>query len=413
MNSKVISGGTLIDGTGSDPIENAVLIIENDKITEIGRKNEISIPQDAQTIDAAGKTVMPGLIEAHVHLLGAVTMNLHDWLIDPIGLRAIRSTVEARRLLEAGYTTVRDLGSATALYLKRAINEGAVPGPRIFAAGKIINQTAGHMDAPDFPVEWLDAYGWLGQMADGPDECRKTARQQLRDGADLLKIMLTGGILSDRDQPHWPQMTVKEARVVVEEATNVNTIVAAHGQGTQGIKNGIEAGAKTIEHGIFLDDECIEMMLKHDLILVPTLSAIHNLARIGHEHGVTEFGVQKARKAAEIHFKNIQKAVAAGVNLAAGADFLGPEMCKHGDNAVELGHLVEAGLTPMQAIVAGTQNGARALGPRGQDLGTLEEGKFADLLVVDGDPLADIKMLQEVERIKVVMKGGEVVVQKV
>lgn len=412
MGMKVVVGGSLIDGTGADPIENTIIVIENERIKEIGQKTEVSIPPDAITIDAAGKTIIPGLVEAHVHLWGVVTMNPHNWLIDPIGLRAIRSTTEARRLLEAGYTSVRDMGSSTALNLKHAINEGAVPGPRIFAAGRCISQTAGHGDAHDLPMAWLIEHGWFGLMADGPDECRKAARLNLRDGADLLKIMTTGGVMSEKDHPHWPQMTVEEARVVVEEAANVNTIVATHAQGTQGIKNGIEAGVKTIEHGIFLNDECIEMMLKKDVILVPTLSVISNLARIGHEHGVPEYGVRKARETSKIHFKNVQKAVAAGVTVAAGADFLGPEMCRHGNNAIELGLLVETGLTPMEAIVAGTRNSGLALGPRGADLGTLEEGKFADLLIVKGDPLKDIQVLQEPERIKVVMKGGEVVVRK-
>ena len=412
MGMKVVVGGSLIDGTGADPIENTIIVIENERIKEIGQKTEVSIPPDAITIDAAGKTIIPGLVEAHVHLWGVVTMNPHNWLIDPIGLRAIRSTAEARRLLEAGYTSVRDMGSFTALNLKHAINEGAVPGPRIFAAGRCISQTAGHGDAHDLPMAWLIEHGWFGLMADGPDECRKAARLNLRDGADLLKIMTTGGVMSEKDHPHWPQMTVEEARAVVEEAANVNTIVATHAQGTQGIKNGIEAGVKTIEHGIFLDDECIEMMLKKDVILVPTLSVISNLARVGHEHGVPEYGVRKARETSKIHFKNVRKAVAAGVIVAAGADFLGPEMCRHGNNAIELGLLVETGLTPMEAIVAGTRNSGLALGPRGADLGTLEEGKFADLLIVKGDPLKDIQVLQEPERIKVVMKGGEVVVRK-
>ncbi|MFX0194880.1 MAG: amidohydrolase family protein [Candidatus Hodarchaeota archaeon] len=412
MDMKIVVGGTLIDGTGADPIENAVIVIENERIKEVGRKGEVSIPQGAQTIDAAGKTILPGLIEAHVHLWGAKTMNPHDWLIDPIGLCAIRSAVEAQRLLEAGYTSVRDLGSKIALDLKQAINEGSVPGPRIFAAGKCLSQTAGHGDAHDLPMTWLVEKGWFGRMADGPDEFRKAAREQLRAGADFLKVMNTGGVMSEKDHPHWPQMTVEETRAVVEEASNVNTIVATHAQGTQGIKNGIKAGVKTIEHGIFLDDECIEMMLKKDVILVPTLSVIRNLARIGHKHGVPEYGVRKAKETSEIHFKNVQKAVAAGVTVAAGADFLGPEMCKHGDNAMELGFLVEAGLTPMDAIVAGTRNSALALGPRGLDLGTLEEGKLTDLLIVDGDPLKDIQVLQEPERIKVIMKGGKVVSRK-
>ncbi|MFQ6123545.1 MAG: amidohydrolase family protein [Candidatus Heimdallarchaeota archaeon] len=407
MDLKVVFGDCLIDGTGSDPIENAVIVIENERITEVGHKNEVSIPSNAQMIE--GKTVMPGLIEAHAHLFGTLSMNPHDWLLDPVGLRAIRSTAEARRLLDAGYTAIRDLCGATILYLKHAINEGSVLGPRIFAAGRSICQTAGHGDAHDLPMTWLLEHGWFGLMADGPDECRKAARINLRDGADLLKVMTTGGIMSEKDHPIWPQMTVEEVRAVVEEADKVNTIVASHAQAPQGIQIAIKAGVKTIEHGIFLDDETIEMMLKKGVILVPTLSILSQIALIGDQHGVPKTSLHKAKEAREVHLKSIKKAVAAGVIVAAGADFLGPAMCRHGDNAMELGFLVEAGMSPMEAIVAGTRNSGLALGPRGQDLGTIEEGKLADLIVIDGNPLADINVLRETARIKVVMKGGEVV----
>ncbi|MFQ5821041.1 MAG: amidohydrolase family protein [Candidatus Heimdallarchaeota archaeon] len=410
MDSKVVIGDRLIDGTGSELIENAVIVIENERIIEIGRKDEVSIPPDAQIIE--GKTVMPGMIEAHAHLFGTLSMNPHDWLLDPIGLRAIRSSEEARRLLNAGYTSIRDLCGATILYLKHAINEGSVPGPRVYAAGRCISQTAGHADAHDIPMTWLIEHGWFGIMADGPDECRKAARINLRDGADLLKVMTTGGVMSEKDHPMWPQLTVEEVQAVVEEANKVNTIVASHAQSPIGIQIAIEAGVKTIEHGIFLDEDTIEMMLKKDVILVPTLSVLSQIALIGDQHGVPEYGIRKAKEMSEIHLKSIQKAVAAGVTIGAGADFLGPAMCRHGDNAMELGFLVEAGMTPMEAIVAGTRNSGLALGPRGQDLGTIEEGKFADLLVIDGDPLADISVLQETARIKVVMKGGDVVVRK-
>lgn len=408
----VISGGRLIDGTGRDPLENSVIVIENDKVVDVGSKNEVSIPHDAQIINADGKTVLPGLIEAHVHIRGAVTMTPHMRVIESIGLQALRGAAEVRRLLEAGFTSVRDLGSAIALDLKRAINEGAILGPRIFSCGKYISQTAGHGDAHYLPMAWLNNTGWSGRIADGPDECRAAAREQLRDGADLLKIMSTGGVMSEKDHPNWPQYTIEETKAVIEEASNVNTIVASHAQGKTGIINAIEAGVKTIEHGIFTDQECIELMLKNDIILVPTFAVLNNLARIGHLHNVPEYGLRKARETNEIHFKNIKRAAEAGIIIAAGTDFLGPELCMHGTNAIELQYLVEVGMTPMAAIVAGTRNSALALGPKGQDLGTLEEGKLADLLIVDGDPLRNIKILQEQKRIEVILIGGKVVVRK-
>lgn len=322
MTSKVVLGGRLIDGTGADPIENAVVVIEHDRITEIGGKNEVSIPNNAKIIDADGKIVLPGLIDAHVHLLGAVSMNPHDWLITPVALRAIRSVMEAQRLIEAGFTSVRDVGSVTTIFLKNAINEGSVSGPRIFAAGKMIGQTAGHADVHDVPMRWLIEHGWDGCMADGVSECRKAAREQFRDGADFLKVMTTGGVMSEKDHPTSSQMTVDEVRAVVEEATNVNTIVATHAMGSQGIQNALEAGVKTVEHGDFLNDELIEMFLKQDVILVPTFAIGHQLLTVGAQHGVPEHNLQKLRDVSEIHLKSVQSAIEAGVIIAAGSDFL-------------------------------------------------------------------------------------------
>jgi imidazolonepropionase-like amidohydrolase len=261
-------------------------------------------------------------------------------------------------------------------------------------------------------MDWLSNTGWSGRIADGPDECRAAAREQLRDGADLLKIMSTGGVMSEKDHPNWPQYTIEETRAVVEEASNVNTIVASHAQGKKGIINAIEAGVKTIEHGIFTDQECIELMLKNGIILVPTFAVLNNLARIGHLHNAPDYGIRKARETNEIHFQNIKRAIEAEVTIAAGTDFLGPDLCKHGTNAIELQYLVEAGMTPMQAIEAGTRNSALTLGPKGQDLGTIERNKIADLLIVDGDPLKDISILQEINRIKLVIKGGKVTIKK-
>jgi len=413
MKSTVVFGGCLLNGTGADPIENAVVVIENDRITEIGRKNEVSIPNNANIIDAEGKTVLPGLIDAHVHLLGIVSMNPHECLITPVALRAIRSVTEGQRLIEAGFTSVRDVGSATAIFLKNAINEGTVSGPRIFAAGKVIGQTAGHGDAHDIPMRWLIEHGWFGRMADGVSECRKAAREQFRDGADFLKVMTTGGVMSEKDHPTQSQMTVEEMKAVVEEATNVNTIVATHAGGSQGIRNALEAGVKTVEHGDMLNDELIEMLLKQDVILVPTFAIGHQLHNEGAQYGVPEHNLQKLRDLSEIHLQSMQSAIEAGVIIAAGSDFLGPELCRHGENALEFELLVKAGMSPMQAIVAGTRNSALALGPRGSDLGTIEEGKLADLIVVDGDPLKDIKVLQNQERFKIIMKGGKEVIRRV
>ncbi|UCC65183.1 MAG: amidohydrolase family protein [Anaerolineae bacterium] len=400
-----LKGGRLIDGHGGAPIENALLLIKGERIEAAGGSEAIHIPAGADVIDVTGKTIMPGLIDAHLHFLGIKSMNQVTWIIDPPHLRGMRAVMDAWKVVDAGFTTVRDCGGMLAIYLKRAIEEGSIVGPRIVAAGLAISQTAGHADQHFVPQAWNERL-MLGRVADGVAEVRKAAREQLREGADFLKIMTTGGVMSEKDKPTASQFSMEEIRAFVEEAGNAGVKTATHAQGTQGIKNALLAGIDSIEHGFYLDDECIELMLEQGAYLVPTFAVGEAIAFKGLEAGVMESSVRKARSIQEAQLGAFKRAYQAGVKCGLGTDYLSDPLSPMGGNAVELEMYVKkAGLSSMEAIVCATRNNAGLLGLEDQ-LGTLELGKLADVIVVDGDPLQDIAILQTRERITHVFKGG-------
>lgn len=400
-----LKGGRLIDGHGGTPVENVIVVIKGDRIAAVGKAEAVSIPPQAEVIDVTGKTVMPGLIDAHLHFLGIKSMNQVTWIIDPPHLRGMRAVMDAWRVVDAGFTTVRDCGSMLAIFLKRAIEEGSIVGPRIMAAGLAISQTAGHADWHFVPQEWGKRL-MLGRVADGVAEVRKAAREQLREGADFLKIMTTGGVMSEKDKPTASQFSLEEIRAFVQEAHNAGVKTATHAQGTQGIKNALLAGIDSIEHGFYLDDECIEMMLQQGTYLVPTFAVAEAIVTKGPEVGVLEASLEKARTVQKVQVEAFKRAFLAGVKCGLGTDYLSDPMSPMGENAVELAMYVEkVGLSPMEAIVCATRNNADLLGLADQ-LGTLEAGKLADLIVVDGDPLQDIAILCTRANISRVFKGG-------
>jgi imidazolonepropionase-like amidohydrolase len=294
------------------------------------------------------------------------------------------------------------------LYLKQAISEGSIVGPRIMAAGKAISQTAGHADWHFVPKEWGE-HMMLGRIADGVADVRQAAREQLREGADFLKIMTTGGVMSEKDKPTSCQFSMEEIRAFVEEGKNAGVKTASHAQGAQGIKNAVTAGVDSIEHGIFVDDECIDMMIQKRTHLVPTFAIVDAIVTKGSELGVMEVSVKKAESVQAAHIENFKKAYKAGVKCGLGSDYLSGPMSPHGESAAELEIYVEkAGLTPMEAIVCATKMNSEVLGLE-KDIGTLEEGKLADLIIIDGDPLNDIGVLRDKKRISAVYIGGEAV----
>jgi len=323
---------------------------------------------------------------------------------DPIHM-GMRAVMEVWRLVDAGFTTVRDCGCIQALHLRNAINEGSIVGPRILACGRALSQTAGHGDIHDMPLEW-NVRNMFGRICDGVAEVRKAAREQLRAGADFLKILVTGGVISEKDSPTACQFSVEEIQAFVEEACNWGCRTAAHAQGTRGIKNALVAGVNSIEHGFYLDDECLDLMVKQNSFLVPALVVVDFIANKGLQAGILESSVNKARVAQKAHLESIQKAYDAGVTMGLGTDFLTGPTFPMGENAIELElYVKQIGMTPMETIVCATRNNAAVL-DLAEKIGTLEPGKCADVLVVEGDPLEDIAILRDRKNILNVYKAG-------
>ena len=365
------------------------------------------VPRDATVIDAGGGTVMPGMIDCHVHMMYHPA-SLQDRLLTPPTLQTFIGAANAKATLDAGVTSVRDAGG-TPQGFKMAIDRGLIPGPRMKIAVTALSQTGGHGDATmpsGVRTRTLSGLGpeWPENVVDGPDEVRRAVRAILRAGGDFIKLMSTGGVLSPSDEPSHTQFTPAEIAVMVEEAAAAGKTCMAHAQGTQGIKNAVNAGVESIEHGIWLDDDVMAEMKRRGTFLVPTLVApiwvLRNAERA--PGSVLPQSVRKTKEVMADHKASIARAIESGVRIAMGTDSgVGP----HGHNAEELEQMVGCGMTAMQAIVATTKT-ASECAHIANDAGTIEAGKLADLLVIDGDPLADIKLLQDKQRIAVIMQGG-------
>ncbi|HEY6609011.1 MAG TPA: amidohydrolase family protein [Candidatus Limnocylindria bacterium] len=401
MTRTLFTGATIVDGTGAEPAA-ADLAIENGRIVDVGP----SLDGDDR-VDLAGKALLPGLFDCHTHVVisGIDTMRLVQ---TPFSYRFFQAAQNLEATLQVGITTVRDAGGAD-LGVKQAVEDGLVPGPRMHISLSMISQTGGHGDG------WMPYGGTLDALltkhpgvpqtiVDGPDEMRHKVRELVRMGADVIKVATSGGVLSPRDKPTHAHFRPEELEVLVEEATAAGIFVMAHAQATPGIKNAVRAGIRSIDHGIYLDDEAIDLMLERGTWLVPTLVAprgVIDAADAG--AAIPEASVAKAREVVEIHRASFAKAVAAGVKVAMGTD---SGVTPHGDNLRELALMVDGGMTPMQALVATTSSAAELMGLEGE-LGTLEPGKRADLVVVDGDPL-DVVTLDQ--RISAVYQDGAKVV---
>lgn len=405
-----IKNARLFDGSGREPYGPVHVIIEDDKILTVGPAAEVEVPENAEIIDALGRWLMPGMIDSHIHITGSGNPNILKAKKELVPHVAIRATLNAKATLEAGFTAIRDAGAGflVDVALKQAVNEGLVPGPRMRVACHGLSITGGHGDTRNgWPpeVEFRERH-----VVDSPDEARRAAREQLRDGADHIKLHATGGVMSEGDVPTARGLTLDEMRAAIEEANNVGKKSMAHAQGSTGIKNAVLAGISSIEHGFYLTDEIIELMLKKDVFMVPTLSAVHHIIENGLEGGIPEYGVRKAEEAQAAHTASFQKAYRAGVKIAMGTDASTP-FNYHGRNAIELELMVKAGMSPIDALGAVTRMGAELLG-WGDRMGQVKPGFWADLILVDGDPLLDIKVLQDVSRIKMVMKAGKVAVTR-
>lgn len=399
---KAIIGATLIDGTEAGPLLGAVVVIDGARIAAVGPKARVNIPREAECIEAEGMAIMPGLIDAHIHVTMDGSTDPLKWthLLTPF--EAIQGVVNAGRLLDAGFTTVRDMGARgyADVAVKQAVEQGLVKGPRLLVSGHILTSTGGHAD--DYLRPDID-YRHEG-VADGPDEMRRAARLQLKHGADQIKLMATGGVVGGVGQPSDAQLSLEEMAAAVAIAHRAGRRVAAHAHGSQGLKDALRAGVDSIEHGCYLDEEAAHMMIKQNVYLVPTLSAGYYILQHGLEGGIPDYAVRKAQDVWQHHLRSFRLAVDMGVPLAMGTD-CGSPFNFAGQNAYELHLMVEQGMSPLQAIVTATSRGAACLGLSDQ-LGAIAPGKLADLLLVDGDPLADIGLLCDPARRVMVWKSG-------
>lgn len=395
--------GRLLDVRSGKLLSQQTIVVEKDRITAVQAGYTAAGPQD-KVINLESRTVLPGLIDCHVHLESTPSRNnfREQFTLNPADV-AFRAQINALTTLRAGFTTVRDCGgSGVNTSLRNAVAEGLVPGPRIYSAGMAISATGGHMDDTDgLSLEQMEKAGRPINLANGPDQCREAVREQFKRGADLIKIASTGGVLDLSKDGTGAQYTEEEIRAIVSTARDLGLRVACHAHGAEGIKRAVRAGVTSIDHGSLMDDEAIALMAKSRTWYVPTLIAgksVSDTARLRPGY----FPPVIAAKAIAVGTKmqgTFGRATKAGVRVAFGTD---AGVFRHGQNAREFGYMTETGFSPLEAIRTATLNAAELLGETA-DLGTLEAGKFADIVAVDGDPLKDISaMLRPV----FVMKAG-------
>lgn len=388
--SLLISNALVWDGVVERPVPGLSLRVQDGRIAAIGT----DLPRDnAATFDAGERLVMPGLIDCHVHL-GAPTYPEERYPDSPASFLYWQMARNAGRSLLAGYTTLRDLASehSANIHLARATELGLVRGPRIIAAGAGICITGGH--------SWTLG----GRQADGADEMRRAVREQIREGAACIKLIATGGVLTPGSEPGAPQMTPAELSAAIEEAHKAGRRVAAHAHGTEGIKNAVRAGIDSIEHGSLLDEEAVELMRERGTYLVPTTSVHHNYRRMGRGSGTPDYIVDKIERLAEAQDRSVRMAIAAGLKIAAGTD-AGNLHTHHGNNAQEIRLLHEFGLSTVDALRAATSRAADLL-DLNDETGSLRPGLSADLIVVHGDPFADLSILEAGRQVDAVMLRG-------
>ncbi|HEV2140400.1 MAG TPA: amidohydrolase family protein [Candidatus Dormibacteraeota bacterium] len=405
MITAVVADAVLDPATGETTKE-AFVLIEDGRVTKTGKRSGAAIPRDAQTIDATGLTLLPGLIDCHVHLTNlGEGLDFARELTTPPTLELMRAVRAAKKTLDAGFTAVRDAAGSPA-GVRMAIDAGYFPGPRMFVTVSALSQTGGHTDShfmcgadldiplPDRPY----------MVVDGVENMRLRVREVLRAGADWIKLCTSGGVLSPGDQPHHSALTLEEIKAAVDEASAQGRKVMAHAQANAGIKNALRAGVATIEHGIWLDGDAIEMMLDGHNALIPTLVAPQWVIRHAEAGKMPPYAIAKAKAAIDDHKASVRLAIESGVRVAFGTDMgVGP----HGLNGEEFLLMRDLGMAPLDCIRAATSLAAETIGMSG--VGSLQPGSWGDLIGVPGDPVANLELLSKPENVKLVMKGGEVV----
>lgn len=407
----IVLKGRVLDGNGGAPIEKGAVVLEDNRIRLVCRQNQLPDDTTAEVYELEDGTIMPGLIDAHVHM-GWGSATAVDWISMTPQLSMARALRDMAQLRQQGYTAFRDLGSDV-LLMRPAVAEGLLDVPRIFGAGRIISQIGGHGDVyQKLSLEASQRAYSPAFIVNGVDEVRRACRISARNGADLIKIMTTGGVFSQGDKatPH-SHFSQEEIRAAVEEAENMGSYVSTHAQATRGIKMALKNGVKCIEHGFYLDEECIELMVKNDCYLVPTLAIMHasKLYFQGKE-GVLPYLKEKTERSYEAHYRSLEMARKAHITVGVGCDFLGDAAfgCPYSEATLELERLCVAGYTPMEVITMATKVNARLLQMEDQ-LGTLETGKLADVLLVEGRPDEDIRVLRRSDHVKLVVQDGRIV----
>lgn len=402
---KYYFGARIYDCTCEVPINNGGILVNGKRIVGVGRAEDIEkrVPKDAERINITNKYIIPGLIDCHVHMLMS-TVNVEDMLMTPRTLALMRGVDNLKRTLKMGFTTVRDCGGSD-IGIKRAIEEKVIMGPRLFTCG-ILTPTGGHNETY-FPIGMsLEIEpGNYDSVYDGVEGVRVGARKKLREGYDFLKITATGGINSPQTDATAPQYSVEEMKVIVEESLmRKKDIVVAHCHGGQGLKNALKGGIRSIEHGTWIDDEGIQIMLEKNAYYVPTFLIGEYMDKKANEIGLASYAREKRKKVGKALKESFQRAISAGVKIALGTDAANKEM--HGNNAGELVAMVKHGMRPIEALFAGTKNAAELL-RYDHEIGTLEENKLADFLILDKNPLEDFSVLLDQKNIFAVIKEGE------
>lgn len=392
----------VLTGDG-DLLDEGSVVIDGPTITYVGRRDQAPDAERTITTD----TVMPGMWDAHTHFFGLERADIESLVGISPQAAILRSIRDLRSLLDAGFTSVREVGGH-GTHLALGVEAGHIDGPTIYAAGAPLSQTGGHADLHGLPIDVVDdvfeRHIGAPTIADGPGDCRRVVRRQLRLGAKVIKVCASGGVMSQVDHPKHQQFSDEELSAIVEEAARADRVVAAHCHGKPGIMAALRAGVKTIEHGSHLDDESARAMADSGTILVPTRFVVEHLVERGRELSMPDYAYAKIQAIADRHLEAMRTAISHGVTIALGTDIFFP--ATYGRNGEELAHLVNAGLSPMEAITAATSTGPLTVGPQAPPTGLLIDGLAADVICVAGDPTEDISVLADPANVTQVFAGG-------
>jgi len=411
MPTTVLMNAFLIDCTGKEPVDGAAVVVEGERIKDVIRSGKVGpLKGKVETIDLKGRTLMPGLTDAHVHMCAVEGNVAEQHRYNPpslIGAKALRRIEQA---LQQGFTTVRDAGGADYGF-REAVSSGLYPGPRLLVSGRVLSQTGGHGDKRR-RAEWIEpidcCFGMIGVIADGPDEVRKAVREQLRRDVDQIKIMASGGAMSPSDELDTTQYTLEEMRAAVEEARAVGKYVLAHAYSGSAVRVALQAGVRCIEHGNLIDEAGAREIKKAGAYLVPTMVTYEVISREGKGYGITEHQIQKINMARDKSIEGLTHAYRAGCRIGSGSDLLGDMQAQR---TVEL-ELKGQVMKPMEVLLSATRVNAEIFRME-NEIGTVEPGKYADLIAVKGNPLKDLRVFQNQDNLHLIMKGGSAYKQTV